>query len=359
MFVNKLTGEPDELSVRLARFFTGVFDMKKHLFLLACFLLLSSSTVVSGEVVGDFDGDGKTDLTVRRLNHSDFRLYWYTLNSRHNQFSQAQWGYDPGDHSISDLPALGDYDGDGKTDIAVFRVPLADYRTVPTYFFILRSSDSTMRAEQLGLNGDTKIPQDYDGDGKTDAAVARVENGITTWYILQSRDGYRIMSISVPGYPVRGDFDGDGKADCALMRRTSGVQAFWHIHKSSTDSLEIIQFGRTEADYYVPGDYDGDGKTDLAIWRGKSITTQGLWIWRRSSDGNWGTARLGTGFTLGDFPVPGDYDGDGKTDPAIWRRATEVGQQSYFYILGSRHGFYGVPWGTFLDDVPLFYLQTP
>jgi hypothetical protein len=342
-------------TVALTRFFTGVFVMKKHLFLFACFLLLLSSTVVLGEVVGDFDGDGKTDLTVRRRNHPDPQLYWYTLNSRNNQFSQAQWGYNPGNSTTSDLPALGDYDGDGKTDIAVFRRRFTN-DPKPDYFFILRSGDSTMQAVQWGMDGDILIQQDYDGDGKTDIAVARW-TAQTTWHILGSRDGYFTRTIPLVGVPVRGDYDGDGKADAAYVSSDSQYRQFFHILKSSTNQLQITQFGHGLVDYAVPGDYDGDGKTDIAVWRGKNETPSGVWYWIRSSDGNWGAVRFGTGYMYGDHPVAGDYDGDGKTDVAIWRRADDLDQQSYFYIFGSSRGFYGVPWGSLNDEPPVFWLR--
>ncbi|MFN8003786.1 MAG: VCBS repeat-containing protein [Acidobacteriota bacterium] len=66
----------------------------------------------------------------------------------------------------------------------------------------------------------------------------------------------------------------------------------------------------------VPGDYDGDGKVDIAVWRGAT----GQWYVQRSSDDATFTIAWGGNYApYFDVPVPGDYDGDGKFDIAIWR----------------------------------------
>ena len=57
----------------------------------------------------------------------------------------------------------------------------------------------------------------------------------------------------------------------------------------------------------MPGDYDGDGTTDLAVWR----PSDGKWHVKDQFSTKWGVAT--------DIPVPGDYDGDGTTDLAVWR----------------------------------------
>ena len=64
------------------------------------------------------------------------------------------------------------------------------------------------------------------------------------------------------------------------------------------------------ADKPVQADYNGDGKTDLAVWR----PSTGQWFVRGISTTTYGVAT--------DKPVPGDYNGDGKYDLAVWRPST-------------------------------------
>jgi hypothetical protein len=126
---------------------------------------------VSRRPLADFDGDSKSDVAVFRPATG----VWYILNSSPNFTTSAayQWGVS------TDIPVPGDYDGDGKTDVAV-------YRPANGYWYILQSSTNftTYSSGQWGASTDIPVPGDYDGDGKTDVAVYRPANG--NWYILRS-----------------------------------------------------------------------------------------------------------------------------------------------------------------------------
>ncbi|MEO6334205.1 MAG: Ig-like domain-containing protein [Pyrinomonadaceae bacterium] len=118
------------------------------------------------------------------------------------------------------------------------------------------------------------------------------------------------------------DFDGDGESDFAVWRPSSGV---WHITRSIDQSYSANQFGGGQfGDIVVPGNYDGDRRTDQGVFR------NGIWYIQNSSNG---TVRITQFGLAGDKPVQGDYDGDGKTDIAVWRESNNV-----WYVLRSGDG---------------------
>jgi hypothetical protein len=248
----------------------------------------------------DFDGDGKTDIAIYRPGGPGGGEWWYQRSSD-SQVAALVFG------APTDTIVPADYTGDGLSDVAVFRPATSSW-------FILRSDNGTFYSFPFGSAGDVPMPADYDGDGKADAAVYRPSNSL--WVILRSTDGQaQFTTFGTTGdQPVAADYDGDGKADVGIFRPSGGSgSAEWWIQRS-TAGLLAVAFG-TSTDKAVPGDYTGDGKTDIAFYRPSNI----YWFVLRSEDFSfyafpWGQSD--------DTPVPGDYDGDGKTDAAIFRGGT-------------------------------------
>ncbi|MGB7922219.1 MAG: VCBS repeat-containing protein [Pyrinomonadaceae bacterium] len=230
--------------------------------------------------------------------------------------------------------AAFDYDGDGATDIAVWRPDEANW-------YILPSGNGKIIVRRLGKEGDRPVPADYDGDGRTDLATYRPSEG--TWHIL-TRDGLTVEQFGISGdRPVPADYDGDGRTDLAVFRPGDGT---WRILESGNPNRapEVVHQWGAKGDIPVPGDYDGDGFANIAIFR----PTEATW-YVLNRDGSYTGQQWGN---EGDKPVPADYDGDNKTDIAVFRdipQAFRTDAGTTWHILGSRDGSSGAQWGSTSD----------
>ena len=217
-------------------------------------------------VVGDFDGDARTDLAVYRPTTGQWLIQLsggQSVQYLHGGTRVVSFGA-----PNLDIPVPADYDGDGKTDLAV-------YRPTTGQWFIQRSTAGP-ELIQFGGPGDQPVVGDFDGDGKADIAVYRPSTG--QWLILGTTSGPRAFQFGGPGdQPVPADYDGDGKTDLAVYRPTTGQ---WLILRS-TAGPKVVQFGAPGLDQPVPADYDGDGKADLAVYR----RSTGQWLILRSTAG--------------------------------------------------------------------------
>lgn len=278
----------------------------------------------------DYDRDGASDISVYRPSEGT----WYILGSSADSFFGGKWGL------AADELAPGDYDGDLKTDIAVWRSgPSA-------YFYILNSSNNTVRVEQFGQTGDDpSVVADYDGDGMADPAVYRAgaaPGQPSFFYYRASANNPNGDTTYIPwgtngDIAARGDYNGDGRFDPTVFRPSTGV---WHSLNLADNAYTAIPWG-VSTDTLVPADYDGDGKTDRAVFR------NGTWFILESSTSQAQYAYWGFG---SDKPVPADYDRDGHADVAIYRSGT-------WYIQQTTNGNRVIPFGLSTDTpTPAAYL---
>jgi subtilisin-like proprotein convertase family protein len=140
----------------------------------------------------DYDGDGRADVAVYRPLTGD----WFISQSgASGALLQIPWGA-PSSSGLGDIQVPADYDGDGITDVAIFRQATGDW-------FIRRSFDGTLlqvnfgAASSAGL-GDTPVPADYDGDGQADIAIYRATTG--EWFLRSSSgQGVTVKAWGFPG----------------------------------------------------------------------------------------------------------------------------------------------------------------
>ncbi len=235
---------------------------------------------------GDYNGDGTSDIAIFRGSSGMWSVRGVT---------RAYFG------SSSDIPIPGDYDGDGTADIGIFRPGsgLWGVRGVTRVYY--------------GSASDIPIPGDYNGDGTCDVGIFRSSSGL--WAVVGVTRAYfgSGSDIAVPG-----DYNGDGRKNIAIFRPGSGMWAF--------QGLPRVYFG-SSSDTVVPGDYDGDGTWEAAIFRPVS----GMWAVTGLPRAYYGKSS--------DYPVPADYNGDSIDDIGIFRASSGLWgirniSRAYFGSLG-------------------------
>jgi len=187
----------------------------------------------------------------------------------------------------SDVALVGDVNGDGITDLVLFRDGVwyasthQDGVVDATFFF--------------GATGDQPLLGDIDGDGTDDLIVFR--SG--TWYVSTRRDGVadKIYHFGAPGdVALVGDFNGDGIADLAVFR--NGV---WYIDTDRDGNADlIVVFGGVAGEIPFVLDYDGDGRADIGVFR------NGIWYINTTLDGS--TAITVPYGAAGDRPLAGFFN---------------------------------------------------
>jgi hypothetical protein len=265
-------------------------------------------------VNGDYTGAGHADLAVfRRVNPglADFFV----------QNANPPGGPAFGSGSL-DIPFQGDTDGDGKTDLILYRPSTATW-------FIQQSSAGFVSFSFGAPNTDIPVVGNFDGTGKTEVAVYRPSTG--QWFVGGHAGVFATFGGDPSDLPVPGNYDGLGYDQLALYRQSTGQ---WFIGGHA----QPISLGGP-GDVPVPGNYDGTGMMEEAVYR----PSTGQWF----INGHTSAITINVpGYTPqpGDIPAPADYDGTGRTEEAVYRPST-----SQWFIEGhAQPASFGGP-----TDIPL------
>ncbi len=283
--------------------------------------------------LGDFNGDGKTDVFTTRGGK------WYISYG-----GNSSWQYVMTSNVTVDRMELGDFNGDGKTDLfttlntPVAVIPHSDDKQNYAEYKALQVENS--RKWYVSYNGNShwkylinsnvtldKIKfGDFNGDGKTDAFATWGGK----WHVSYGGNSpwQDLAAYNVTADRVKlGDFNGDGKTDVFTTRGGK-----WYISYGGNSSWQYVMTSNVTVDRMELGDFNGDGKTDLfttlntpvaviphsddkqnyAEYKALQVENSRKWYVSYNGNSHW-KYLINSNVTLDKIKF-GDFNGDGKTD---------------------------------------------
>lgn len=275
----------------------------------------------------DYTGSGRTSyVLVRNTGGGASGALTWTVQDNDGFTTGAIQSFGLG--IASDRFVDADYDGDGITDAIVWT------EAAPSHYMIRRSSRPTdvpvtVNFGQVG--DDPSHAGDYDGDGRDDLAIHRV--GATTGaashtYIQLTGGLLRDLVTGENGAFACGgiDYTGDGKADVAIQSNAGGGVASYRIYDGTTGAIASnFNFG-TPTDFVVLGNHFGSALGDITT----RAVSGGMIVWTtRDGQSGVGQPSVNLGVSATDKDLSGDYDGDGLDDYAVWRPSSTPGLSKF------------------------------
>ncbi|MEU8101942.1 FG-GAP-like repeat-containing protein [Streptomyces rubiginosohelvolus] len=318
---------------------------------------------------GDFNGDGKEDIAAFYNNGAGpdgkNRSSLFAFYSDGTGFAEPKrvWASTGSFNGAAAKLTSGDYNGDGKDDLSVLynSGQAADGKHVTTVFTYTSNGTGFAAPKQTWASSGSfdwskskPVSGDYNGDGKDDLAVlynggqatdgkhvtivfrfastgSAFSNPTTAWTSSGSFDWSKSK-------PVSGDYNGDGKDDLAVFYNGGQANDGKHVSLAFTFTSGGSDFNNPttawtstgsfnwEKSKPVSGDFGGDGKDDLAVLYDSGQTSDGKRVstlFAFTSNGTGFAAPKQTWASTGSFnwdvslPTSGDYNKDGKDDLGV------------------------------------------
>jgi len=269
-------------------------------------------------VMGDFNGDALSDLGL----HDSTTGKWEICLSDKGVFRNAvEWLNNFG-ASRDWWPMGGDFNGDGKTDAAVYnntagelKVALSggsSFSTPTTWFNFPEASVSWQ-----------PFTGNFNADKYTDFALYNKDTGEVK-IALGTGTGFGALITWINSFgndyvAMAGDFNGDGLSDLCLFKKSSGeFKVAFSNSQAFVDGGSWLSGFATNKDAII-SDFNNDGLTDVGYWDNSG----GRWFYAISTGVSFvdkGTWLEGFGTTNDESATTGDFDGNGVTDAACFDR---------------------------------------
>jgi hypothetical protein len=282
-----------------------------------------SDITIEQIVVADFNGDGIPDLAV--IAAADTSTVDILLGNGDGTFT-AETTNPP----ISGIPshiATGDFNGDGKTDLAVTE-------NAGTIAILLGNGDGTFAASgsvNSGISGSPIAVADFNGDGKLDIAVAAGTGTSDSVIVLTGNGDGTFNSSSPGGNPTStsvtwiqvADFNQDGAADVVLADSSGSATVFLNDGSGTLGKTFLVVSGLSVANYLDVGvdDLNGDGYPDV-VAGGYYDNTLGLYLTEptetASASASVQVNGVGQHLAQASFPAEGKYESSISSSIPLW-----------------------------------------
>jgi serralysin len=270
---------------------------------------------VNTRVFRDFNNDFKTDLVSRSFSGSSalYAFEWDTSAS--GSFRNSGFFRNSGTGVWRSIAGLGDFGGDGRTDVLVFdaglnRLSIASQIVAASGAGGLQTD--TALTSVAGLDWRVMGCGDFNADGRSDIAWRNVDGSIAVWLM----DGVNVIGAGITAalghdwsLALTADWNGDGRTDF-IFRHVNGMVAVWAMNGTAIGTAQVLGSVGQAINLEAAVDLDGDARADLVFndWSANQI-----FAWRNTAGGLVTTGALIQNGTQS-FKGVGDFNGDGFGD---------------------------------------------